>query len=77
MNVINVCTLTHLANSIDLTMNDLCYEYSQDSVCLNSFDCDFVDKEVRCTNKTEVKDALQYTNKKLSLPGLQDVFKMS
>ena len=25
-------------------------------------------KEVRCTNKTEIKDGLQYTNKKLSPP---------
>ena len=49
-------------------MNDLCYEYSQDGVCLNSFDCVFVHKEVRCTNKTEIKDDLQHTNKKLSLP---------
>ena len=50
-------------------MNDLCYEYSQDGVCLNSFDCDFVHKEVSCTNKTEVKYELHYINKKLSLPG--------
>ena len=48
-------------------MNGLCYEYSQDGVCLNSFDCVFVHKEVRCINKTEIKDGLQYTNK--SLPG--------
>ena len=34
-------------------MNDLCYEYSQDGVCLNSFDYVFVQKEVRCTSKTE------------------------
>ena len=54
-------------------MNDLCYEYSEDGVCLNSFDCDFVDKEIRCTFKTEIKDGLQYTNKKLSLPGLWDI----
>ena len=50
-------------------MNDLCYEYSQDGVCLNSFDCVFVHKEVRCTSKTEIKDGLQYTHKTLSLPG--------
>ena len=43
-------------------MNDLCY--AQDSVCLNSFKCVFVHKEVSCTNKTEKKDELQYTNKK-------------
>ena len=29
----------------------------------------FVHKEVRCTNKSEIKDGLQYINKKLSLPG--------
>ena len=50
-------------------MNDLCYEYSQDGVCLNSFDCVFVHKEARCTNKTEIKDGLQYTHKTLSLQG--------
>ena len=50
-------------------MNDLCYEYSQDGFCLNSFNCAFVHKEVRCTNKTEIKDGLQYANKRLSLPG--------
>ena len=38
-------------------------------VCLNSFDFVFVHKEVRCTNKTEIKDGLHYRNKKLSLPG--------
>ena len=63
----------HLANSIDLAINDLCHEYSQDSVPLSSFDCAFVDKEIRWTNKTEIKDGLQYVNKKLSLPGLQDI----
>ena len=61
--------ITHLTNLIDLVINDLCYEYSQGGVCLNSFDCLFVHKDVRCTNKTEIKDWLQYTNKKLSLPG--------
>ena len=50
-------------------MNDLCYEYSQDGLCLNSLDCVFVHKVVRCTNKTEIKDGLQYTPKTLSLPG--------
>ena len=48
-------------------MNDLCYECSQDSVSLNNFDCVFVYKEVRCTNKTEIKDVLQDTNKKQDL----------
>ena len=50
-------------------MNDPCYEYSKDCDCLNSFDCVFVHEEVSCTNKTDKKDRLQYTNKKLSLPG--------
>ena len=51
-------------------MNDLCcYECSQDGACLNSFDCVFVHKEIRCASKTKIKDSLQYTNKKLSLPG--------
>ena len=49
-------------------MNDLCYEYSQVSICLNCFDCLFVHKDVRCTNKTQIKDRLQHANKKLSLP---------
>ena len=34
-----VWSLIHLTISIDLAMNDLCYKYSQDGVCLNSFDC--------------------------------------
>ena len=51
-------------------MKDLCYEYSQNGVCLNSFDFVFVHKEVRCTNKTELKDGLQYRNKNLSLPSV-------
>ena len=46
-------------------MKGLCYEYSQDGVCLNSLDCVFVHKEVTCTNKTKTKDGLQYTSKKL------------
>ena len=50
-------------------MNGLCYEYSQNGVCLKSFDFVFVHKEVRCTSKTEIKDGLQYTHKTLSLPG--------
>ena len=51
-------------------MNDLCcYECSQYGVCLNSFDCVFVHKEIRCANKTKIKDRLQHTNKKISLPG--------
>ena len=50
-------------------MNDLCYEYFQNGACLYSFDCLFVHKDVRCTGKTEIKDWLQYTNKKLSLLG--------
>ena len=51
-------------------MNDICREYSQDVVCLNSLSCVvLVHKEVRCANKTEIKDGLQYTHKKLPLPG--------
>ena len=50
-------------------MNDLCYEYCQDGVFLNSFCCLFVHKKVKCSSKTEIKVGLQYTNKKLSLPG--------
>ena len=38
-------------------------------VCSYSFDCLAVHKAVRCTNRTEIKDWLQYTNKKLLLPG--------
>ena len=45
-------------------MKDLCYEYSQNGVCLNSFCCVFVHKETKCTNKTEIKDGLHYRNKK-------------
>ena len=45
-------------------MNDLSYEYSEDGVCLNNFDCVFVHKEARCTNKTEIKNRLHYRNKK-------------
>ena len=48
-------------------MNDFCYEHSQYGVFFNSFDCVFLHKEARCTNKTEIKDRLQYTHK-TSLP---------
>ena len=37
MDVICVSSLTHLTNSVDLALNDLCYEYCQDGVCWNSF----------------------------------------
>ena len=50
-------------------MKDLCYEYRQNGVCLNSFNCVFAHKEVRCRNKTEMKDGLHYRKKKLSIPG--------
>ena len=50
-------------------MNDLCYEYSQDGVFLNSVGWDFVHKEVRCSSKIEIKVGLQYTNEKLWLSG--------
>ena len=54
-----------------------CHEWSLISrwclFCLNSFHCAFVHKEVRCTNKTEIKDGLQYTNKKLSLLGYNNI----
>ena len=67
--------IAHLTNSIDLAMNDLCcYECCQDGACLNSFDCVFVHKEIRCANKTKIKDSLQYTNKKLSLPGNKIIY---
>ena len=47
-------------------MNDLCYEYEyfQDGVYLNSFDCAVVHKKGRYTSKTEIKDGLRYINKK-------------
>ena len=53
-------------------MNDLSCE---DGICffLNSFHCAFVNKEVRCSNKTEIKDGSQYTNKKLSLLGYNNI----
>ena len=47
--------ITHLKNLTEFVMNDLCYEYSQVGVCLYSFHCVFVHKDVRCTNKTEIK----------------------
>ena len=50
-------------------MNDLCKEYSQDGACFNSLDCVFVHKDVRCANKTEIKDGLQYANNKQSPTG--------
>ena len=31
--------------------------------------CVFIHKEVRGTNKIKIKNGLQYTNKKVSLPG--------
>ena len=34
-------------------MNDFGYEYSQDGVCLSSFNRVFVHKEVRGTNETK------------------------
>ena len=61
--------ITHLKNLIKLVVKDLCYEYSRGGVCLYSFDCVFVHKEIRCTSKTEIKDWLQYKKKKLLLPG--------
>ena len=56
--------ITHLRNSIDLVMNDLCYEYSQDGVSLNSVSWVFIHKEVRCSSKIEIKVGLQYANEK-------------
>ena len=50
-------------------MNDFCCEYSQDDVYLNRFDRAFVHKEVKCTNKIEIKNWLQHRKKILSLPG--------
>ena len=50
-------------------MSDISREYSHDGFCLNSLNCVLVHKEVRCASKTEIKDGLQYTNKKLPLPG--------
>ena len=44
-------------NSTDLAMDDLCYEYSKDGVCLNIFDCALVDEEVTCTSKTETRQS--------------------
>ena len=37
-------------------------------VFFNSFDC-FFHKEVRCANKTDIKDGLQHRNEKLRLAG--------
>ena len=50
-------------------MNDLCYEYAQDGVFLNSFGWVFVHEEVRCSRKIEIKVGLQHANEKLSLSG--------
>ena len=62
--------MTHHRNSIDVAMNDPCYECFQDGICLKSFDCVFFfHKEIRRTNKTEIIDGLHYSNKKLSIPG--------
>ena len=58
-------------------MNYLCYELSQNAVGLNSFDCVFVHKELRCANKTEIKDRLQYANKKPLLPGDMIIWRFS
>ena len=44
-------------------MNKRCYEYSQNSICLNSFDYVFIHKEVRCTKKANIKEGLQCSNK--------------
>ena len=61
----------HLTHLIDLAMNDLWYK---DGVCFVwKVHCAFVHKEVRCTKKTEIKDGLQYTNKKLSLQGYNNM----
>ena len=47
-------------------MNDLGYEYSQDGVCLNRFDRDFVQKKVRRTNEQKLhkmpSDIIIYTS---------------
>ena len=55
---------THLANSVDVARNNICYDYFQDSVCLNNLNCVFVHKEFRYTNKTEIKNGLQSTKNK-------------
>ena len=53
-------------------MNDLCYECSQGGakiVWIVWIVFLFIKKlGALCTNKTEIKDGLQYTNKELSLP---------
>ena len=51
-----------MKKSTDLAINNLCYEYEyfQDGVYLNSFDCVVVHKKVKYTNKTERKDGLRY-----------------
>ena len=45
-------------------MNELYCELSQNAVGLNSFNCVFVHEEVRCANKTDFKDGLQYAYRK-------------
>ena len=39
-------------------MNDLCYEYFQDGVCLNSFDYVVVHKKRSGAQTREIKDGL-------------------
>ena len=46
-------------------MNDLCYEYFQDDVCLNSFDCVVVHKKRLGAQTRVIKDRLRYINKKI------------
>ena len=46
-------------------MNDLSYEYFQDGVCLNSFDCVVVHKKRLGAQTREIKDGLRYRNKKV------------
>ena len=43
-------------------MNGLGNKYSQDGVCLNSFDGGFVNKEVKCTNKTKTAQTAKWYN---------------
>ena len=45
-------------------MNDLCYEFFKDGVCLNSSDCVVAHKNFRCKNKAQTEKELQDTNKK-------------
>ena len=41
---------------MDLSTNDLCYEYSQDSVCLNSFNCFLCIEKLRAQKKKKKKN---------------------